>query len=198
MNRVSATILRLGLFALPAVLTLLIARPAGVQAGGGGCHQLPEAEGTGNVVTMTRGCFTPTVLRVEPGTAVVFENDHEVPHNVLGLMWGTTDIGPGFEFEQTFPSAGIFPYQCNIHPFMVGVVIVGDGGAPANTDVTLVRAAADTGADAAVAEAAEDASVADDGGVGSFPAWAFALAGVGGAALAVTAVTTYRRRSLRS
>jgi plastocyanin len=188
-------IARIGLFALPAVLTLLIARPAGVQAGGGGCHQLPDAEGTGAVVTMTRGCFTPTVLRVEPGATVVFENDHEVTHNVLGLMWGTTDIGTGFEFAQTFPGAGIFPYQCDIHPFMVGVVIVGDGGTPANTDVTLVRAAADSGADASIEEAVKEESVAEDSSGGSFPAWAFALAGVGGAALAVTAVTTYRRRS---
>jgi hypothetical protein len=79
---------------------------------------------------------------------------------------------------------------------MVGVVIVGDGGgAPVNTDVTLVKASGDAAAEAGVEDPVQQASAVEDGGGESFPAWAFALAGVGGAALAVTAVTTYRQRS---
>ncbi len=101
--------------------------PTKASAGGGGCHGAPENQGTGTEVTI-KNCFSPTVLRVEPGTQVTFRNTDPYQHNVGGQSWAVPGyLNTSAKAEVTFAKAGTFPYACTLHPGMVGVVIVGDG-----------------------------------------------------------------------
>jgi plastocyanin len=114
-------------------------------AGGGGCHEQKSTEGSGDAVKIhDSGCFSPTVLHVEPGRAVTFSNAQGVPHNVHGLDWGTWVKGgdvlmEGDAFAHTFTATGYYPYACTLHANMVGLVIVGDpeGEAPTASAATV-------------------------------------------------------------
>ena len=97
---------------------------------GGGCHQPTTQDAAGDAVFMEGMCFTPTVLRVQPGTKVTFLNKDETIHQVNGINWA----GPGTLSKealtaQMFDQPGMYPYACTLHPGMVGVIVVGDGKA---------------------------------------------------------------------
>jgi plastocyanin len=104
--------------------TLLAAAPA---SAGGGCHA-PATEGRGTTVALTDLCFTPTLLRVEPGTTVTFVNRDTMVHPLSrpGGEWGW-DGGVGERTSVRLDQAGTYPFFCYVHPGMVGVVVVGDG-----------------------------------------------------------------------
>jgi len=104
--------------------TLLAAAPA---SAGGGCHA-PATEGRGTTVALTDLCFTPTLLRVEPGSTVTFVNRDTMVHPLSrpGGEWGW-DGGVGERTSVRLDQAGTYPFFCFVHPGMVGVVVVGDG-----------------------------------------------------------------------
>ena len=103
--------------------------PAMVATAGGGCHSNPT-QGAGDTVEMSEMCFTPSVLRVDPGTEVTFINKDPMPHN-LSSEWGTAqDLRQGDSFSATFSDEGTFPYACTYHYGMTGAVTVGDGDGP--------------------------------------------------------------------
>jgi plastocyanin len=104
--------------------TLLAAAPA---SAGGGCHA-PATEGRGTTVALTDLCFTPTLLRVEPGSTVTFVNRDPMAHPLSrpGGAWGW-DGGVGGRTTVRLDQAGTYPFFCQVHPGMVGVVVVGDG-----------------------------------------------------------------------
>jgi len=104
--------------------TLLTAAPA---SAGGGCHA-PATEGRGTTVALTDLCFTPTLLRVEPGSTVTFVNRDTTVHPLSrpGGEWGW-DGGAGERTSVRLDQAGTYPFFCYVHPGMVGVVVVGDG-----------------------------------------------------------------------
>ena len=100
--------------------------------GGGGCHgTTTEADATGEAeatVHMVEACFDPSVLRIDPGAAVTFENQDEgLIHNVGGTEWGFYgDMGKGATFTATFDEPGVYPFACSYHPGMTGAIVVGD------------------------------------------------------------------------
>ena len=99
--------------------------PAG--AGGGGCHE-ESTEGTGDTVHMAAACFTPSVLRVEPGTEVTFVNKDMAVHNVTSpTFYSEGDLREGDAFRAVFEEEGTYPYACMYHFGMTGAVVVGDG-----------------------------------------------------------------------
>jgi plastocyanin len=104
--------------------TVLAAAPA---SAGGGCHA-PATEGRGTTVALTDLCFTPTVLRVQPGSTVTFVNRDTMAHPLSrpGGEWGW-DGGVGDRATVRLDQAGTYPFFCHVHPGMVGVVVVGDG-----------------------------------------------------------------------
>jgi halocyanin-like protein len=99
-----------------------------------------DATGQGEV-TVTVGAegnggnfaFGPAAVKVDPGTAVVWEwNGEGGQHNVVAEEGGdfeselTTEAGT--TFEQTFDAEGVVKYYCTPHRAlgMKGVVVVGD------------------------------------------------------------------------
>ena len=112
------------LLAVVAAATVSTAAPA---AAGGGCHR-PPTEGRGGILTLTELCFSPTVLRVEPGAEVTVVNRDGIAHPLSrpGGDWywdGERDTRTTVRLDQ----AGTYPFYCFAHPGMVGVVVVGDG-----------------------------------------------------------------------
>ncbi len=150
---------------LVAASTLMPMRAAA--SGGGGCGQ-PVTDAAGTTVEIEDYCFSPTILRVAPGTDVVFVNRDRAPHSVLGAnaAWGGYErvrraVGTTFGFAE----AGVYPYVCTYHIGMVGVVVVGDGvGGAIDTSTAAgpVIGASSAGTDAELAAAtAPEATDAD-------------------------------------
>jgi len=84
----------------------------------------------------TNECFVPYEVTVDVGGEVTWSNDDTAAHTVTA---GSAADGPSGEFDSslfmagttfshTFESAGEFPYFCMVHPWMVGIVTVGEAG----------------------------------------------------------------------
>ena len=121
-----------------AVGLMLSAPPA--QAGGG-CHMSTFTDQRGVRVDLKNACFTPTVLRVQPGQTITFFNADEITHTVTGAAssWGTYDeLQPGGSVTYRFGSSGVFPYFCALHPGMSAAIVVGDGTSSKTTTEDVV------------------------------------------------------------
>lgn len=98
-------------------------------SGGGGCGG-PVTDEAGMEVEISEFCFTPTILRAEPGDTITFTNLDSSPHTVLGAngIWGSYDaLKRNVEATYEFAEPGVYPYVCTWHVGMVGAVVVGDG-----------------------------------------------------------------------
>jgi plastocyanin len=158
------------LAALLAVLAATVLAAAPASAGGGGCHR-PATEGSGDILALSELCFSPTVLRVAPGSEVTIVNRDTVDHPLSrpGGEWAWDGL-IGDRTTVRLERAGTYPFFCYAHPGMVGVVVVGDGRGTGSG----VVAVADNGIDAGAAPgaAAAPAEPAAAGGAGTFPtAW---------------------------
>ena len=86
--------------------------------------------------------FNPSVLVVQQGTTVDFQNDDTVQHNVFwpsisgnkkeGHNLGTWPKGEKRSFK--FDQPGVVPLLCNVHPEMAGYIIVSPTPYFAETD----------------------------------------------------------------
>lgn len=163
MHRRLAAILLL----VPFVLAVS-ALPA--RAGGGGlyCAFGKLTEGRTNTVDMKDYCFFPSVVRVERGEMVTWENYDAGAHTVTAPgNWSaeSKEYLTGEKVSFQFDDEGVFPYVCLLHPGMVGAVVVGDGEGPPGASSSIEQvappetnaAAGDaSGADSAPASATED------------------------------------------
>ena len=119
--------------AVLAVLGVAIAAvilPSSARAGGA-CRGSPVIEEQGATVEMRENCFTPTILRVNPGETVTWVNADAALHTVTGanFAWGDyAELAEDESVSQRFTSSGVYPYYCFLHPGMIGTIVVGDGG----------------------------------------------------------------------
>ena len=120
--------------AVSTIATALLVSPVGAGGGahaGGFCAGAPFRDARGTTVEMGKYCFSPTVIRVQPGDEVTWTNFDPDLHmlggvtNVFGDMH--TEIEPKQSISYTFNEEGVFPYVCILHPGMAGAVVVGDG-----------------------------------------------------------------------
>jgi plastocyanin len=169
---------------------------------GGGCHSNVFTDEAKTKVELSKNCFSPTVVRVQPGDQVTWTNTDPTAHTVTGVAdsWGTgQEITEGQSLSYKFDQSGVFPYFCYLHPSMVGAVVVGDGqavrsGASAGDGVSAVSAVAPGAGANSSNEPASESTDSGDGvpipmviGIG-------ALAAMGG----FVAATLLRRRSTPS
>ena len=120
------TAIRAGLVAAATTTALMFPWTPPAVAGGG-CHA-GLTEGDGDTVAMAKACFTPSILRVDPGTEVTFVNKDPFVHNIGATGWGMfEDMQWRDTFTATFEQPGIYPFACSYHPGMNGAVVVGDG-----------------------------------------------------------------------
>ena len=199
--------------AAAAVLAISLLSSAGTAtAGGGGCHERPsQAEGSGTVVSITYGCFTPTVLHVAAGANVEFENNDVAVHALSGVGDAqpiADKLAPGSVATRTFPTEGIYPYYCNLHFGMAGVIVVGAAslegeavaasytnaatGSPTNADDSRASSPGDTAQQAAPSSVTSPAD--DDGLPGLAIAGLGALVGLVAATGIAAPIAYYRGR----
>jgi plastocyanin len=86
--------------------------------------------------TLAENTFQPSPVQVSIGDTVTWINDDSQPHTITsgvsGQPDGRFDSSPNFNpllasgqtFEHTFTEAGDYPYFCQLHPNMVGIVSV--------------------------------------------------------------------------
>jgi plastocyanin len=122
-----------GLIALLSVPTLVAAQGGypsgggsmggGIQVGGGGSGG--GGNGGGDVMIVDFG-YDPSALFVNPGETVTWYNAGGAMHTVDSNTeaFESPTLNPGSSFSVTFDSAGFYPYHCDFHPNMTGMVIV--------------------------------------------------------------------------
>ncbi len=133
----------MGRRAFAAVVFFLIALSLGAPAAmaGGGCHGGEFNDARGVKVDLVSACFSPTVIRIQPGQRVTWTNQDSMVHTVTGAAyrWGSTnELSPHQSISFRFAASGVYPYFCLIHPGMVGAVVVGDGTSSDTTTQDIV------------------------------------------------------------
>jgi len=87
---------------------------------------MTQMAGETQQVSIQNFAFNPATLNVDPGTTVVWTNNDQVPHNVVGDSFTSPTLNPGDTFSYTFNDEGTFSYKCTFHPQMTGTIIVGN------------------------------------------------------------------------
>ena len=99
----------------------------------------------------TDACYIPSSVNVNIGETVTWSNDDTAAHTVtsgspadgVDGIFDSSLFAAGTTFSHTFEEEGTFNYFCMVHPWMVGVVMVGasmgngddgDGGEDTNGD----------------------------------------------------------------
>ncbi|WP_162476393.1 cupredoxin domain-containing protein [Nitrososphaera sp. AFS] len=125
---IAATVFLLGTFQYASVLAQ--------QAAGDSVTIVPNA----STITPGTKAFSPNPINVKVGDTVTWTNKDTVEHTVTsgtgasdtnkgkefdsGLAGPTALTATGKTFSHKFAAAGTFPYFCQLHPAMMGKVIV--------------------------------------------------------------------------
>jgi plastocyanin len=127
--------------ALAVVSCAFLLVAPGTAGAGGFCSDGNFTDARGTTVELSKFCMTPTILRVDKGAEVTFQNNDPELHMLGGVnnAFGNlhTELRPKESISYTFNDDGVFPYLCILHPGMAGAIVVGDGaGKISNASVT--------------------------------------------------------------
>jgi plastocyanin len=80
----------------------------------------------GAKVSIVNFGFTPTPITIAPGESVVWTNDDGAPHALeyYDGVKGVAPLLPGSSFTRRFDRPGTYEYNCSVHPYMTGRVVV--------------------------------------------------------------------------
>lgn len=122
---------------IASVLTVLVTTAVLVNIYSAYAQQETKASIVSGAPTMGDKAFSPNPIQTKVGDTIIWTNNDSVPHTVtsgtgpndpnMGKDFDvgiSTPISPGSTFSHKFTTAGEFPYFCQIHPTMVGNVIV--------------------------------------------------------------------------
>jgi len=104
----------------------------------------------------TNECFLPNELTIGVGDTVTWNNDDTAAHTATSGSaaggpdgnWDSSLVLAGSSFSNTFDEEGEFPYFCMVHPWMTGVIIVGEAMGEEDGEelmVTITDSATDDG-----------------------------------------------------
>ena len=119
-----------GLIALLSVPTLVAAQggyPSGGGSMGGGIQVGGGDGGNGSCdVMIVDFAYDPSAIFVSPGATVTWYNAGDTAHTVdsNSEVFESPTLNPGSDYSVTFDNAGFYPYHCDFHPNMTGMVIV--------------------------------------------------------------------------
>jgi len=87
---------------------------------------VPAAAASGiSAVTIVKFAFTPETVTVPVGATVTWTNqDLDTPHVVKFPDGASGTLKQGSSYSRTFSSPGVYTYQCGVHPYMTGKVVV--------------------------------------------------------------------------
>lgn len=85
-----------------------------------------SAETKATKVSIANFQFAPTEVTIAAGESVTWVNDDGAPH---GLEYHDGSAGkdlllPGASYNRRFDQPGTYDYNCSVHPYMTGRVIV--------------------------------------------------------------------------
>jgi outer membrane protein OmpA-like peptidoglycan-associated protein len=85
----------------------------------------PAAAAAGAAVTIVKFAFDPETITVPVGSTVTWTNqDLDTPHAVKFADGMSGTLKQGASFSKTFTTPGVYTYQCGVHPYMKGKVVV--------------------------------------------------------------------------
>ena len=156
------------LFVLLAIVSIAVTVPSAYAAHADEAYiTMAENSGVPGCEETPEGCFLPGEVTIAAGGHVEWANTDNTMHFATSgdgatmTPDGVFDSGmmnPGDTFSFTFEEPGTYPYYCMVHAWMVGTVIVGEGGTTESTSSEEVAAAE---AEAAAAEAEAAARIAE-------------------------------------
>lgn len=84
------------------------------------------AEKEGAKVSIVDFAFSPGEITIAPGESVTWTNDDGAPHALEYHDGGAGSdlLLPGASFSRRFDRPGAYDYNCSVHPYMTGRVIV--------------------------------------------------------------------------
>ena len=117
--------IRKHLWPLCAMIGILLTSPFTLAV----CAQIAHAATPakeGAKVSIANFAFAPAEITIAPGESVTWTNDDGAPH---GLEYndgakGTDLLLPGASFSRRFDQPGTYDYNCSVHPYMTGRVVV--------------------------------------------------------------------------
>ncbi|NOJ27319.1 MAG: hypothetical protein DA330_04840 [Nitrososphaera sp.] len=138
-----------------AFAAILLSLPNAFAGGAGGTSNITkECNDPVCHVTMTDLTFTPDTLKVKSDTTVVWTNMDTIGHTVtsgsptdqtkIGLLFGSAPpvIASNANWEHKFDTtAQTFDYFCQVHPGMVGKIVVSGEVLPVFPQLILVLVA---------------------------------------------------------
>src|SRR5829696_1210878 len=133
MKRVGVVFVLIALLAMPAVAVAQYpsgggggSSGGGIQIGGGGSPGGASRQSGMGEVSIVDFAFQPMAIFVGAGQTVEWTNTGNADHTVDSdtEIFESDIIDPGETYRYTFDDPGIFPYHCDIHPHMRGMVVV--------------------------------------------------------------------------
>ena len=117
--------IRKHLWPLCAMMGILLTSPFTLAVCARIAHAATPAK-EGAKVSIANFAFAPAEITIAPGESVTWVNDDGAPH---GLEFrdgapGTDLLLPGASFSRRFDRPGTYEYNCSIHPYMTGRVVV--------------------------------------------------------------------------
>ena len=87
---------------------------------------------------LTESCYLPYEEKLSVGELVLWNNIDSAAHTVSSgnptegksNHFDSGIIAPGDNFSKKFDSAGSYFYYCELHPWMIGLISVGDSSIP--------------------------------------------------------------------
>ena len=133
-------------------------------------NTVENAEGS-SVPGCEPDCFIPATITINPGEQVTFNNNDTAAHTSTSGTpadgpsgaWDSSIVMTGQSYTTPALDEGTYPYFCMVHPWMEGLVIVGEGSAtPTQEESSQAQdeAAERIAAAEAAAQAAEEAAQA--------------------------------------
>jgi plastocyanin len=114
--------------ALLAILSCFSDRSSITEPTEGECTVPASAFGRNRAAVIIRDfLFLSDTVRIRAGGTVTWVNcEDAIDHTSTSTsnVWDSNFLAPGSSFAHTFATPGTFPYFCQPHPGMTGVVIV--------------------------------------------------------------------------
>ncbi len=131
MKRFGVVFVLIALLAMPAVAAAQYpsgggSSGGGIQIGGGGSPRGDSSQTAMADVAIVDFAFQPALTIVGVGDTVEWTNTGNAHHTVDSdtEIFESDILNPGETYRYTFDEPGIFPYHCDIHPHMRGMVVV--------------------------------------------------------------------------
>jgi plastocyanin len=80
----------------------------------------------GAKVSIANFAFAPAEITIAPGESITWTNDDGAPHELEfdDATPGSDLLLPGARFSRRFDRPGTYDYNCSVHPYMTGRVVV--------------------------------------------------------------------------